>query len=117
MKIMDRIEMKIPGPSQIITRSTEDGNGAWTRVMGRMDREGRVLRPHVVSGGDFGMMTPPVWEACVNHRQVISKMGLQIVRLGRQVRFFLGDEAGQRFSRRDGAGLSWRCRGAARRRE
>ena len=36
------------------------------------------------------------------------------VRLRRRVGLFLGDEDGQRFSRRDGVGLSWRYRGAAR---
>src|SRR5512147_1647760 len=36
-----------------------------------------------------------------------------IVRLRRRVGFLLGDEGGRPFSRRDGAGLSWRWRGAA----
>jgi hypothetical protein len=48
---------------------------------------------------------------------IFRKWVSMIVRLGRRVGFFLGDEGGRPFSRRDGAGLSWRWRGAARRRE
>ena len=40
-----------------------------------------------------------------------------IVRLSRRVGLFLWDEGVRPFSRRDGAGLSWRCRAAARLRE
>ena len=50
-------------------------------------------------------------------RAIRARWVSMIVRLRRRVGFFLGDEGGQRFSRRDGAGLSWRWRGAARRRE
>ena len=41
-----------------------------TGLDGARGRTGRieeaVLRPHVVSGGDFGMMVPPAWEAGVD---------------------------------------------------
>src|SRR5512132_271703 len=42
-------------------------------------------------------------------------MGLHDRQAATGVGFFLGDEGGRRFSGRDGAGLSWRWRGAARR--
>lgn len=46
-----------------------------------------------------------------------SKWVSMIVRLSRRVGLFLWDEGVRPFSRRDGAGLSWRCRAAARLRE